>query len=791
MGAETPETYRRNYGLPLFAAGYDGAMDYAYQAGYNNAWNDFDSTTGIYREHVFAYPTTNGVIDTIEWEGYREAVDDMRYLSTLISLDRSRTKEEIRTWLSSVLASNQDLSVVREIVIQQILALSSDSGGSFDFSLAASGGITTGQGNSGQTTIIATLSGGAPVPLTFFASGLPAGATASFSPVSCSPNCSSTLTMNTSASTPIGASTITITATGRGTTKTTSITLTVSDTTAPTITFGSDSVTQTSAIITWTTNEASTNQVEYGFTSSYGASSPLTTSFNTSHSIILSNLSASTTYHYRIHVYDSAGNESISIDRAFMTLPSITPDITPPSAITNLNASQISQTSADFTWTAPGDNDTQGTAISYDLRYSTTTITTNTFTSATRATGVSVPRLAGTQEGYVLIGLTPATTYFVAIRTTDAAGNISPLSNIATFTTLTVIQTPPPPVPPPSGGGGGGGGGGGMLIDTTPPSIPTNATSTSLDSQALLRWKNPTDTDFVRVEVVRKISAPPMSRLDGTLIYEGDKEEFLDTDLTNNTPYYYAIFAYDKKPNYSSPALINAQPRAGVESINILAPKPAQLAQPVQPIPSRVVTIPGITITRWLTVGARGNDVKILQKHLNRIGYLITQTGDGSLGQESDYFGLLTEAALKRFQCKRMNVCSGSHTSTGYGAVGPRTRRVLAESIIAGEEVVVPERIITTIVPSLPTQLTILSLIGPFSIGIRSAQVTILQTLLAKDQSIYPEGLVTGFYGSLTVRAVQRFQERYGIATSGTPETTGYGVAGPKTREKIRMILGE
>ena len=36
-----------------------------------------------YRDHVFAYPTLNGVIDTIQWEGFREAVDDVRYLTTL------------------------------------------------------------------------------------------------------------------------------------------------------------------------------------------------------------------------------------------------------------------------------------------------------------------------------------------------------------------------------------------------------------------------------------------------------------------------------------------------------------------------------------------------------------------------------------------------------------------------------------------------------------------------------------------------------------------------------------
>ncbi|MFZ3099951.1 MAG: hypothetical protein WA103_01805 [Minisyncoccales bacterium] len=81
-GEEKPETYRRNYGLLLWQKDYDGAMDFAYYWPMKNVWNDFDST---WRDHNFVYPTVDGVIDTIQWEGFREAVDDVRYLSTLLN----------------------------------------------------------------------------------------------------------------------------------------------------------------------------------------------------------------------------------------------------------------------------------------------------------------------------------------------------------------------------------------------------------------------------------------------------------------------------------------------------------------------------------------------------------------------------------------------------------------------------------------------------------------------------------------------------------------------------------
>jgi peptidoglycan hydrolase-like protein with peptidoglycan-binding domain len=64
-------------------------------------------------------------------------------------------------------------------------------------------------------------------------------------------------------------------------------------------------------------------------------------------------------------------------------------------------------------------------------------------------------------------------------------------------------------------------------------------------------------------------------------------------------------------------------------------------------------------------------------------------------------------------------------------------------------------------------------------------EVTKLQQFLASDSSIYPEREVTGYFGALTERAVQRWQTAHSVVSSGTPDTTGYGVIGPKTRIAI------
>lgn len=71
--------------------------------------------------------------------------------------------------------------------------------------------------------------------------------------------------------------------------------------------------------------------------------------------------------------------------------------------------------------------------------------------------------------------------------------------------------------------------------------------------------------------------------------------------------------------------------------------------------------------------------------------------------------------------------------------------------------------------------------------GSSGDDVTRLQRFLAVDPSIYPEGQITGYYGALTEAAVMRWQVRYNIVSSGTAETTGYGVTGPRTAAAISL----
>ncbi len=116
----------------------------------------------------------------------------------------------------------------------------------------------------------------------------------------------------------------------------------------------------------------------------------------------------------------------------------IKPDTTSPAAITDISISDTLPVSATLTWTATGDDGSDGTATSYDIRYSTATITTANWDTATEVVGEPTPQASGAAEQLTVTGLNPETTYYFAIKASDEENNPSILSNIAEGTTKDV-----------------------------------------------------------------------------------------------------------------------------------------------------------------------------------------------------------------------------------------------------------------------------------------------------------------------------------------------------------------
>jgi peptidoglycan hydrolase-like protein with peptidoglycan-binding domain len=67
-------------------------------------------------------------------------------------------------------------------------------------------------------------------------------------------------------------------------------------------------------------------------------------------------------------------------------------------------------------------------------------------------------------------------------------------------------------------------------------------------------------------------------------------------------------------------------------------------------------------------------------------------------------------------------------------------------------------------------------------LGMSGTDVSALQAFLGQDNTIYPQGLVTGYFGSLTKSAVSNFQARNGIDSIGR--------VGPVTMVAINSQMG-
>jgi len=116
-------------------------------------------------------------------------------------------------------------------------------------------------------------------------------------------------------------------------------------------------------------------------------------------------------------------------------------DTTPPAAVTDLvvDPNDIGSSWAWVRWTAPSNPGSSEPVASYDLRYSTQPITTNNWASATPVDSVfyfGMP--AGTPQLLKVSSLNQGATYYFALRSENAAGDLSALSNVAIGTTRIV-----------------------------------------------------------------------------------------------------------------------------------------------------------------------------------------------------------------------------------------------------------------------------------------------------------------------------------------------------------------
>ena len=368
----------------------------------------------------------------------------------------------------------------------------------------------------------------------------------------------------------------------------------------------------------------------------------------------------------------------------------------------------------------------------------------------------------GTSHSQSIAGLTNGTSYTYYLRCMDVGGN-------SNNTDVTVSFSVAP------------------FVDVTAPSVPTGLTLGSVSAEEVIfSWDaSSDDVDVHGYKIYRN----------RTLIGSTIVTNFSGFGIVQLTHYSYTVSAFDAAGNESAqsspltvmtPAFTVPTPLRDLNgrrnsngtrtswAIKTDPTLPEAKSNPVsdQMSQNSQFTIYGTPLTKDLFFGQQDMEVEYLQKFLAQFPALYPES------LVTGYFGPLTRQAVERFQCKYNIVCSGTPNENGYGRVGPRTRNVINEMLFGSVSAESPV-----------VQTGTWSSISALWFGVSGPEVSALQRSLAKDSSIYPQGLVTGYFGELTREAVRRFQCMNNIVCSGDESSTGYGRVGAVTSNAINKQL--
>ncbi len=349
----------------------------------------------------------------------------------------------------------------------------------------------------------------------------------------------------------------------------------------------------------------------------------------------------------------------------------------------------------------------------------------------------------------------PDGTYTFEVRTKDEAGNVSATANrIFTVGQTAVVSPNPTPVAP------------------TPTPTPTPAplpatptlTPTPTPTPAPANPSVPTPTRAPTAPVAPSTPTQTPTPLPATPTpstpVSGDGGSSIGG---GSTP-------------ASSPA-----PSGGSLAVGIFTPT----------VPQRPIVTSYPNLTSNLGQNSTGYQVQLLQKILNLEGFLplsgITSTYDTN-----------TEKAVMLFQTKYKIVSSGTAYTTGFGAVGPRTRTMINQYITQGkypslgttQQQVTPQVISpTTTTSRLPKSYVFTRVLKLNSTG---TDVKYLQIFLndngftVTSTGIGSKGNESTYFGPATQRALIKYQEYYAkdiLTPYGLTKGTGY--FGPATMRRV------
>ncbi|MFC2048738.1 hypothetical protein ACFLR5_00790, partial [Elusimicrobiota bacterium] len=259
---------------------------------------------------------------------------------------------------------------------------------------------------------------------------------------------------------------------------------------------------------------------------------------------VITSLDEGATYYFRIWSVDDIDNWSSISNGATTWAQSIAPGkITDLAAVTGIEKGEV-----DIEWTAPGDDDTEGSATKYIVKYSSLAKIneaawdagdTHTFEQSW------IPQSAGNNEQYTITGLIPDIKYYAAIKTEDERPNTSVISNSPSdfaqsdlvspcaVSNLTVLT---------------GTAEGEINLSWTAPGNDGTIWTAAFYLVKYATISINSEEDFMNASTYSQSWVPQTG---------GTSENRILTDLIPGVTYWIAIKGVDEKPNYGSLSEVN------------------------------------------------------------------------------------------------------------------------------------------------------------------------------------------------------------------------------------------
>lgn len=252
-------------------------------------------------------------------------------------------------------------------------------------------------------------------------------------------------------------------------------------------------------------------------------------------SLLIQGLEPVTNYYAAIKAIDDAANISL-LSNVVQGETTQMPDTTPPATITDL-AAISTQDDITLSWTAPGDDGDQGTAVSYEIRASQNEITPANWDAADLLPNPPAPQVAGTQQSYICTYAQPGIQYYFAIRAADDSQNVADVSNNASAS---------------------------LLNDTIAPATISDLDAVAGASDIILSWTAVGDDGTVGLadHYQMRFATAPITEANWesadilpnppTPADPGSVETYIASGFTMGVEFYFGIKAFDEADNASA-----------------------------------------------------------------------------------------------------------------------------------------------------------------------------------------------------------------------------------------------